>query len=265
MTAKHVLVTRPHSQATRLCALLRARGFVVTNVPVMEIAPLDAPQQIAQITAVFSRINYIDALVFVSVNAAEMALPWLTKFPPAHTTKFFAVGKTTAQFLDKHWLSTQRSCVSAHANGDASATIHPHNEMSSEGLLALPEVQTTQVHGKHFLILRGEGGRELIAETLTARGAQVESISLYRRFVPIENASALQQALSPCDIVLVNSVESLDNLLAMSASSRDAMFAKTLVVPGQRAAQYAQKYGFKHILVAENATDEAMVGTVYRV
>jgi uroporphyrinogen-III synthase len=247
MTAKHVLVTRPRSQAMRLCALLRARGFVVTNVPVMEIAPLDAPEKIAQITAFFSRIASIDALVFVSVNAAKVALPWLEKFPPAHTTQFFAVGKTTAQLLDKHW----------HGN---TQTIFPHYEMNSEGLLALLELQTAHVHGKHFLILCGEGGRELIAETLKQRGAQVESISLYRRFVPIENASALQQALPQADIVAVNSVESLDNFLALSAPSlRDTLLAKTLVVPGQRVAEQAQELGFKHILIAENATDEAMM------
>jgi uroporphyrinogen-III synthase len=259
MTAKHVLVTRPRSQAVALCALLRARGFTVTQVPVMEITPLAAPQQIAQITAVFSRIASIDALVFVSVNAAEMALPWLTKFPPPQTTHFFAIGKTTAQFFDERWHSTPCSRADAHSNGNPGTTIYPHQEMNSEGLLALPELRAAQVQGKHFLILRGEGGRELIAETLTARGAQVDSISLYRRFVPQENAEALRYALPQADIVLVNSGESLDNLLALSASSRDALLAKTLVLPGQRVARYAQELGFKHILVAENATDEAMV------
>lgn len=249
MTAKHALVTRPHSQAIALCALLRTRGFVVTNIPVMELAPLDAPDKIMQITGGFSRIATVDALIFVSVNAAEMALPWLEQFPPSPTTRFFAVGKTTALFLDAHIPHTTRP--SAH-------TIFPPREMSSEGLLTLPELQAAHIHGKHFLILRGEGGRELIAETLKQRGAQVESISLYRRFVPSENASALQQALPQADIVLVNSGESLDNLLALSGDKQHVL-GKTLIVPGQRVAQQAHEHGFKHILVADNATDEAMV------
>lgn len=255
MTINHVLVTRPTSQGAPLCAQLRKKGFTVTHVPVMEITALDSPEQMAAIQKVFSQVTRICGLVFVSVNAAEMALSWLQKFPPPRSAKRYAVGKTTATFLDER------------AKGDT-RVIYPRNDMSSEGLLALPGLQAEEVRGKHFLIVRGEGGRELIAEELKARGAHVESVELYRRFLPMENAKALQQALPQADCVLVNSAESLENLLAMlnasadaspEAFSRGALFDKTIVVPGKRVADVATQAGFQHILIADNATDEAIV------
>jgi len=255
MTNKRVLVTRPHLQGLSLCALLREHGFAVTHVPVMEVAPLDTPEQIEAIKKIFSNITRVGGLIFVSVNAAEMALPWLQQYPPPRTTKRFAVGKTTAAYLDMHAKSDTR-------------VIYPRTDMSSEGLLALPNLQAEMVKNKHYLIVRGEGGRELIADKLQERGALVESVELYRRFVPMENAKALQQALPEADCVLINSAESLENMLAMLNESADkspdafsgnALLDKTIVVPGKRVADVASQAGFKNILIANNATDEAIV------
>lgn len=255
MGTKRVLVTRPNLQGSPLCALLREHGFSVTHVPVMEIAPLESPEQTEAIKKVFSNLTRISGLIFVSVNAAEMALPWLQKYPPPRLARRFAVGKTTAAYLDKH------------AKGEANV-IYPRTDMSSEGLLALINLQADHVKGKHLLIVRGEGGREMIAEVLRERGAHVESVELYRRFVPMENAKALQQALPEADYVLINSAESLENMLAMLNESADkspdafsgnALLDKTIVVPGKRVADVASQAGFNNILIADNATDEAIV------
>jgi uroporphyrinogen-III synthase len=75
--------------------------------------------------------------------------------------------------------------------GRLSATVP--SQADSEGLLALPVLQ--DVEGQHFLIFRGQGGRELLRETLQARGAKVTVMELYRRELP--TAAAMQwQTLS---------------------------------------------------------------------
>lgn len=73
---------------------------------------------------------------------------------PAHFSALFAIGRTTALAL--HTVSGQH--------------IHyPLDREISEVLLQLPELQN--IAGKNALILRGNGGRELLGATLTERGA----------------------------------------------------------------------------------------------
>jgi uroporphyrinogen-III synthase len=91
--------------------------------------------------------------------------------------------------------------------------IAPAGQADSEALLALPEM--AQLAGARVLILRGAGGRELLGETLAARGAQVEVAEVYRRVRPA--------ALPPegrIDAVCVSSGEALTNLAALLGSER---------------------------------------------
>src|SRR5690606_17336275 len=87
----------------------------------------------------------------------------------------FAVGPGTAAVLEKHGL---------HVSFPTTAT-------NSEALLALPELQ--HIDGMKALIVRGSGGRELIAETLRGRGASVDYAELYLRAVPTYDAAALRE------------------------------------------------------------------------
>lgn len=247
---KTILVTRPLSQGEALCRQLQQRGFATRHVPVMTVSPLQDAESITRIHTCFSRLNDYHGLIVVSLNAAEQALFWLACFPVHQPLHWFSVGKTTAQFL-------QNSL--ALKNG--ASIIYPHERMDSEGLLALPALQADQVKGQHFLLLRGKGGRELIANTLTERGAHVSSCELYHRLFPEQNARLLQEAIQAADSIIINSGESLENFLRLAGSS--SAFGKTLVVPGERVAQIARQAGFQHIIVAANATDEATLDAIH--
>jgi uroporphyrinogen-III synthase len=54
----------------------------------------------------------------------------------------------------------------------------------SESVLALPAFQAPAVAGRRVLILRGDGGRDLLGDTLRARGAEVEYLTCYHRNGP---------------------------------------------------------------------------------
>ncbi len=244
MATRRILITRPASQGVKLCERLSTAGFVVTHVPVMAVEGLFADGEKQQIADCFAGINDYDAVIMVSLNAAEQALHWFAKYPVRAGMPYYSVGKTTARYCEEHGIKVT----------------HPAQRMDSEGLLALPDMQLSQVSGKRFLILRGVGGREKLADTLRERGAEVQSCALYRRFAPQENAAALSQYWPNCDLLQVNSGESLDNLLTLLGGAETvapALYDKTLLVPGGRVEELARTRGFQHIIVADNATDDA--------
>ncbi|MDZ4262360.1 MAG: uroporphyrinogen-III synthase, partial [Pseudomonadota bacterium] len=139
-----------------------------------------------------------------------------------------AVGKQTATLLQQQY---QRPILAPSAGAD------------SEALLALAELQ--QVEGSRVLIVRGEGGRELLAEALSQRGASVEYAEVYRRIRPERDLGALQNH-GPIDLITATSNASLQNLYDMaSAPQRRWLLQLPLVVIGQRCAALAQQLGFQ--------------------
>ena len=244
-----VLVTRPRKQGERLARTLAHNGFSVSHVPVMEVQPLVGEPHTSTNRGILQNLRDYDAVIVVSLNAAEQLL-----FHPAVTISaaqpFYTVGKTTADFMAGQGISIH----------------YPPEKMDSEGLLALPDMQPDSIRGKRILIVRGVGGRELLAETLSQRGARVESCALYSRYRPDDNIGELAAALEACDIVLLNSVESAENFIAMArAAAVDAArlaAEKNLLVPGERVADFLRQQGFGHIITAENATDAATVAAL---
>ncbi len=140
----------------------------------------------------------------------------------------------------------------------------PQQGYTSEALLALPALQ--QLQGQRCVIVRGDGGRELLAETLRARGAQVEYFEVYRRQMPVNDPSELVEWLQArmLDVVAVTSAEALQNLLALLPAQPDRarLFACQLVVMSDRLRQIAQEVGFKAVTVSDGASDQAVFKTI---
>lgn len=244
LSGLHVLVTRPAHQAARLSALLSALGVLVSRVPAMAIEPLMGEAELQHIRQCLQRLQQFDRIIFVSVNAAEQALAHAAQlaleWPEAE--RLFTVGQSSADFLADAGLCAR----------------FPQTRMDSEGLLALPAMQ--EVAGKQVLVFRGRGGRELIADTLRARGAVVESCELYQRVAPPESAAALAMLGLDFDVLLANSAESLQNILSLVEVDRQKGYKqKYVVVPGERVAEKARALGFQRIITAANATDVAVV------
>ena len=155
-----------------------------------------------------------------------------------------AVGKKTAGALQKQGYQ---------------ADLVPRQGFTSEALLALPETQ--QMDGRRILIFRGQGGRELLAETLRERGAHVDYVEVYRRIRPKNVTSQLKQHhdKQQLDIIAITSSEGLLNLLTL-LDNPDWIKAVPLLVGSQRMMETARQAGFTGTLViADNPGDEAML------
>ncbi len=234
-----VLVTRPAAQAEAFCRLLRAAGARPVPFPVLAIEPL--PPAVAP--PLPARLDWV---IFVSANAVRHGLPWLRRQAAFPAARVAAIGRQTAARLD-----------------EASQPVHlvappPH---TSEALLAQPAL--AEVTGRTVLIVRGEGGRTLLADTLAARGARVHHLIAYRRTRPAVAPDALARLLAEpgVDVAAVTSVEALHNLLAMAGKlARAELLARPLLVGSARMAEAARQLGFRHPpLQAASPADRAML------
>ncbi|MFN2328023.1 MAG: uroporphyrinogen-III synthase [Chromatocurvus sp.] len=246
--SESVLVTRPAGQADGLRAGLLAAGYRSVHQPLLTVSPigLDAAQQ-----AIPNTLASYAHCLFISSNAARYGLACLlaerSGWP--HSVQCYAVGDSTADVL--------------RAAGVAVQT--PGVEMTSEGLLALPSLQS--VSGERVLIVKGEGGRTALREALIARGAQVDELRCYRRSPPDVAPEALQQLLLEQQVVciLISSGEALDNLVALLTpvdSTHSTHRSCALVVPSARVAEQARAAGWYDVAVAANASDDAMLSAL---
>jgi uroporphyrinogen-III synthase len=134
--------------------------------------------------------------------------------------------------------------------------------MDSEGLLALIEFAAPA--GKRVVIFRGGAGRDLLADTLAARGAHVTCVDCYRRARPQSGAVGLIAAWRErrVDAITLTSSEGLDNLWAMLDSyGRTALAATPAFVSHPRIAERAHALKLAHIVIAE-PTDAGLIASL---
>lgn len=219
-----VVVTRPARQAAGFAQKLAALGAAPIVFPAIVILP---PADRAALDAVHASLDRYDLAFFISANAAEYGAPPAGAWPMALPA--FAPGPGTAEAL------------AACSIGDVRVPATTHD---SEGLLALPEL--ADLRGRRAVIFRGDGGRELLADTLRARGAEVDVVECYRRAAPSSGAQGLVEALREgrAQAITVTSSEGVDNLWqALGDAGRALAQALPCFAPHPRIAARARALG----------------------
>ena len=234
LSGLNILVTRPTSRADGLCRLIEIAGGNALHFAAIEIGePADTRSR----DFIRDHLTDFDIAIFISPTAVEKTLGLLTALPPK--LKLAAIGSKTALSLTSSGLNL---------------AIQPEGH-DSESLLRHPEFQTKQISGKKIVIFRGEGGRQLLGDTLQQRGADIFYANMYRRSAP-SDTSSLNDLLQQADVITTSSNEGLQNLYDM-AEDKDILIRRLLVVPGTRALTLARSLGFARVIRAENATDKA--------
>jgi len=241
LTDLTVLVTRPAVQCAALCAEIERYGGSAIAFPAVEIEPVAVQAKVAS--------DDYDLVVFVSVNAVEHGARDVTR---SARTRVAAIGRATAAAL---------------AAAELAADIVPEAGFTSEALLAHPQLQLTS--GARVLIVRGEGGRELLKETFAAHGMSVETREVYRRVRPNVDASRLAEVEARwsdegIDVVTATSIETLENLQALlTERGRQLLSSTALLVPSRRIVAAAVSAGLRgEAIVAAGADDASMIGAL---
>jgi uroporphyrinogen-III synthase len=232
-------VTRPAAQAEGLCRLIEAANGRPIAVPSIEIAPAADPREAAA-----RLLESWDLMYFVSPNAVAHALGMVPDGSWPRVDKIAAVGRATAQAL---------------TDAGRAPDLVPEQRFDSETLLRMPEL--ADMRGRRVLIVRGDGGRALLADTLRARGAEVAYAEVYRRLRPeFDPEPLLATWADSVSMVTATSDEVLLNLLEMlGPEGRTPVLATPLVVVAERTAETARGLGFSRVEVAERAEDAAIV------
>lgn len=232
-TGHRILVARPAAQSGRLLQSLAAAGWQGLPFPVMDIQP--QPAALAHLPA---QAAAADWLFFVSPSAIDIAWPQLQQQPLQ--ARLACVGQASARRL---------------ASLSGQDILFPDSGSDSEALLALP--QLAEVAGQRWLIVRGCGGRALLADTLRARGASVELAEIYRRLDGKPDWALLDDGLP--DAMVITSSEMAEQLFRLAGPARAGTLQCLLYcVPHPRIAERLQALGATRI-VTTRADDEALV------
>ncbi|MCD6039790.1 MAG: hemD [Gammaproteobacteria bacterium] len=238
-----VMVTRPAPQGEILCAQIRAAGGRPIYFPTIEIRP---PQDLMALTHGIATLDQYDWVIFVSPQAVYQSMHIIREYWPQfpRDVRVAALGGGTAEALRQ-----------AHLPVDA----YPAEDWRSEGLL--DDVSFQALAGKKVALICGESGREFLAETLTVRGAHLTNIVAYRRCLPQAEVSepiGLVRAHN-IDIILCTSGEILHNLKILLKAVWADLRSIPVVVVSERLQMLAKQLEFEKILLAKNASHEAMM------
>ena len=244
MTGWRLLLTRPAEESAALTSVLAEQGVFSSSLPLLDIAPIPTSDTMRE---VIQGLDRCCAVIVVSKPAARIGIDLLSQYwpqPPA--LKWFSVGAATAQILEDHGLE-----VSFPADGD-----------DSEALLELPLLREAIARpDPRVLILRGEGGRELLAERLRELGASVEYLQLYRRELPQYPPAALPERIQAERLngLVVSSGQGFEHLHQLAGDAWPILARLPLFVPSPRVAELARAAGAQTVVDCRGASATALL------
>ncbi|HEV2524111.1 MAG TPA: uroporphyrinogen-III synthase [Gammaproteobacteria bacterium] len=245
-----VLVTRPANLAVDLSEKIKAMGDTVELLPVIEIKK--TPHQ-ATLQSAIDTLDTQDIAIFMSQSAVQFGLPAIqSRWPTLSNILWAAIGAGTAHALQNF--------------GIPDVLFPPAPPYESESLLAMPTFQTAHIRGKKISLFRGNGGRELLSETLSSRGALVQIIEVYQRCLPTLDIPMVEKIKhwrhTPIHVIITTSADSLYNLVQLLGNAVDGLTQIPLVVVGARMQKLAKELDFKNPMIATSADDASIINVL---
>ena len=242
LAGRGIVVTRPVQQAGTLAARIQAAGGNPILFPVLEIVDT---ADLRPLINVIKRLDEYQLAVFISPNAVVRAMKQVAacRSWPA-SLRVAAIGKGSVRELERFGI-----------NG----VVAPDRQFDSEHLLELPELLS--VAGQRVVIFRGDGGRELLGDTLMARGARVDYVECYRRARPQVDVTPLLEAWdgNTLHAITMTSSEGMRNFYEMVGEPGRAQLCGTPVfAPHPRIAAVARELGCRRVIDTAPGDDGLM-------
>jgi len=232
-----VLVTRPAHQSDNLCQLLTDNGVTPLRFPTIEI---QAPKNPAAAISKLQALKHYDFLIFISLNAVIQANEIVTK-PWPKDSIIVAIGPSTANALESIGLT---------------ASITATKPFNSEQLFTQFPPDSQQ---KKCLIIKGEGGRKILAEHLVQQGMAVDTVDVYKRATPTLNMPSIEIP----SYVTITSQLALKNLFLLLPQQANELKQKSIfILFSQRIADYAKEQGCQQTIYCQEASDTGLIDAI---
>ncbi len=244
VSGKTIVITRPEPENQSSYAFFKSHGANPIALPAMTICPITDPQKRASIQSKIFDIDLYDFVILVSKNAVREACEWLDRCWPMlpEAIHWIGIGQGTTKLL-------QQEGIPATTNLG----------QTSEDLLRWPLL--ANLDEKKVLIIKGEGGRSTLSDTLSQRGAKVDHLNLYERIPLYYTDKQLSQA-DKANLILITSGEGLENLQASLAKHAKVWCDKTIITPSARVAELARRHGWSSVVQATGADDNSILQAI---
>lgn len=229
------VVTRPTPDHR---VLMDTLGDKAIHNPAFELLP----ETDSGVASIIVRISDFDLAIVTSPFAARLLADAPVK-PGTGRVRFIAPGRGTASLLG--------------AAGRAAG--FPVSGGTSEDILGMPEFR--HVEGKRIAIVGAPGGRGLLARELSRRGAQVESLHIYRRKA-LPASTRLIRALARGErlVVFISSMQAFGMIQrSLPERLRPGWRGGHFVVSSERLETACRNAGVRRIQRASGAADEQML------
>lgn len=246
-----VIITRPAAQAGEFAHKLSAIGRQTVLFPLLEIHALPDDALLRQELA---QLQSYALVAFVSPNAIDAVFQRIGQWPPTLPIAVMGAGSRSA--LAAHGLTEQNAQI-----------ISPRNTERTDSETLLDELDFDALRGKRVLIIRGDSGRELLADALRQRGIEVVQLAAYRRAAPRFDAARAQQLrllLERENDWVITSSEALRTLCVWTKRLNlnggvAKMQRQHLIVPHARIAETAKNLGFQRITMTASGDERLLV------
>lgn len=247
-SAKIILVTRPSPTGEQLMNRLRALGLVAYHAPLIRFS---AGSELTKLPGLLQTTRAGDLVFILSQNVIRYVNPLL------HSNKRLWPSELLYYAIGRHTASVFQAVSHLPVTYPTIAT--------SEELLTMTDLQ--QLSGKKALLLRGNGGRELLGKTLMQRGAEVSYCECYRRNPIHYNANQQINDWRRLGIntLVVTSGEMLQQLHTLVSPDFCSFWLLDcrMIVVSERLALLAKQLGWHDIQVAKNADNDALIHELY--
>jgi uroporphyrinogen-III synthase len=173
-----IVLTLPQPRAGALAALLRERGHEALECAFVQLQPLIGR---ADEIGLRERLAGADRLIFVSPTAVEVLADALDDDWPAGPIPAVVGPGSLAALAERRGVPAGGVLVPPGPAFDAAA------------LLALPALRAPL--GERILVVRAQGGNQMIETELRQRGAEVQAIEAYRR-LPLDPCASMLARLA---------------------------------------------------------------------